>query len=698
MKKTILSLILVVTMLSIPAGLVFGAEADSTQPTVDELILYTKDFFDIGAEYDQFDYTFTQGENGTVWNLNWINSSDETNASVSIDNDKYVQSYSRDIPREKRQGLASLTKEQAEKTAEEFLKKVVPEEYVDGFRPDDNINAKNIYSQGDIISFTYSYYVNDVPYNGSNISIDVSKYTNEVVYYSAIDKNVFTAGFPAAENVISEDKAKDIFKENSTMLFRYKEGTEPDTDKPYVYSYYYLDRKDMPYAADAVTGKIIDPNDDADGAFASGSTNSLAVAEDAEEAAFDTAAEKEAPTLSEAEIASIKDKQKLITPQQALETVGRIYDIQDKTGLSTGLSTYGSENKYIWQINITNSTTNIIASIDAENGRLISFNNLNSYYVENGGRADYDAMATETEDLLSKLEPDKISSLTLDYREDKSWNEDEIYSYTFLYNRTENNVQSESEYIEFVFTNEGKLSYYNCRWNEDIKYPSVSDAIGEDKAYDIMLDINAPCLCYIKLNNEIRLVYLYNTSNIYLDKLGNRITYSGQPYKKNESFGGYTDIAGTRYEDIINTLYNNGYYINRAEFKPTEAVSTEDFKELFKLDTYEPRPLVTADGAEKANEGTTFSFTGEKVFGDTLTRYEAAEIVASLKVGHEIGEKTEIFADDLYKEPIDEYYRGYVAICKGFGYMSGDQNGLFNGDKKITNEEAAVILYNYLTK
>ena len=53
------------------------------------------------------------------------------------------------------------------------------------------------------------------------------------------------------------------------------------------------------------------------------------------------------------------------------------------------------------------------------------------------------------------------------------------------------------------------------------------------------------------------------------------------------------------------------------------------------------------------------------------------------------------FADD---SAISENLKGYVAIAKAIGIVSGDTNGYFNPAKNMSRQDAAILLYKYMSK
>ena len=49
-------------------------------------------------------------------------------------------------------------------------------------------------------------------------------------------------------------------------------------------------------------------------------------------------------------------------------------------------------------------------------------------------------------------------------------------------------------------------------------------------------------------------------------------------------------------------------------------------------------------------------------------------------------------------EEIPDDVLGYAALAKGFGIVNGDENGRFNAENPLTRADAAIMIYNYLSR
>ncbi|MCD8238806.1 MAG: hypothetical protein LUC92_05690 [Clostridiales bacterium] len=669
MKKRVISMFLA-GVLSISFCPIISAAEDSD---VSDLILYSKEFFSVGDEFDDFDYTYETAEGETIYTFDWKNTETDQTLSVSINENKYISAYYKS--EEDYKGLGTVTKEEAKDFAQAFINKTAPAEYVQ------NIKFSNIYNRSYSYNPTYTIYytyeINDIPVLDTDFYCNVSKHTGEITSYTAPQEKALALTVPDPNGFITPEEAAAVYKENSDLSLKYyvKYGDDENT----VYAAYRLEN--CPYGVDAETGEIADePENDL---IASRSTSfDLAETADAEEASGEA-------KLSAAETASIEDKQGLLTADEALALFEKEVYIADKTNMLSSLSKSYDGGKYYWNIYIDNSEADISLKIDAETGSILYYYNYYAYERALGSNstdtADYDTMLKTAERLGNAFAGNVIEKTELEYAENKSFT-GKIDGYSFGYIRTANGVKFPANGIEIDFSADGTLTGYSFSWNEEYSFPSVSDAIGTDRAYEIMTEISAPELCYVPEGTDgAKAVYLFGLNSVYLDKSGIRITYNGDIYEEKTEFEGYTDISGSKYEDIINLLYNNGYYLERSEFKPQEPISAEDFFDFFRI------------GYKETDSGVSMRFyNNDKVYSGSLTRYEAAEILAYYKDFGGLLTHPDIFDVSCFKDEIAEEYKAAAAIAYGLDYMTGDQNDCFNGSQALTNEEAAVILYRYL--
>ncbi len=170
-----------------------------------------------------------------------------------------------------------------------------------------------------------------------------------------------------------------------------------------------------------------------------------------------------------------------------------------------------------------------------------------------------------------------------------------------------------------------------------------------------------------------------------------RLSENGKVFERAER-PEYLDIKGHWSEDVVRELLANGYYLKEESFKPDTSITQADFfRYLFVPETryyddddlYEM--LINRDILRE----------GEKAPNAQLTRQDGAKFLIRYLGLALAGERSEIYAN-LFKDRVQEQYKGYAALCHGLGIMRGDAKGNFAGTKIMTRAEAAVSIYNTL--
>ncbi|MCD8089125.1 MAG: PepSY domain-containing protein [Clostridiales bacterium] len=648
---------------------VTGVKAAASDGEVSDLITCTKELFGIGSGYDEFDYTYTLDDKSglTQYGFNWKNTRSGETVYVIIDSNKYICNYEKGETGYS--GLGTVTAEEARAAADSFLSLVVPEEYIDNVVYEPGNRSDKYYN-------VYRYSPNGIPYDDGRISLRVSKYTGRVISYDAPYDCPFAIDYPVPESIISAETAHSLYNDCCALAFEYRDYYDYQKKGYKLFPAYFISYYTA-YMLDAFTGESMETEYDdkwAIGGSASSREDAVFEEETAEDSDY---------SLTEAEIASIANKADILTAEEALAIVEREVPIPDKTNITSELEKQGGE--YYWDIDVKSGDHYVYMYINAGTGEVLRYWDDNEVY-KSEIVPDYETMLETAEKVGEAFSSEKFENTEPEYQE-FAYESGNVYGYEFNFVRTLNGIKYRENFINTGFNAAGKFDYYYTFWHDDIiELPGVEDAIGFEAAYDRFFEIAPPVLTYIKTDEGVRLVYIFGYDEVCLDKYGDRIgPFDGLPYTEKEEFSGYTDIEGSRCETVIIQLYNNGYYIEREEFKPDEPISPADFAAFFKLK------------GKETEQGYVFDRIADKYYGDTLTRYEAAEILASLKVDAKILSSGEIYSSRYYKDEIDYDYLPCVAVCYILGYMKGDNSGCFNGDSVVTNGEAAVILYNYLT-
>ncbi len=666
MFKKVLSIVIIGVFIFSSAQGVYALTNDETA----ELIAGVKAQLDVGDGYEDFSYNISIEDNVSYLSLNWSNPDTNGYYNVTVDDTGYITSVDRyeksDV------SFGTVSPEETQKAVEDYLKKVVPAEYIGGLRLTD------VDTMSGSRRYRYNYYVNNVLCLDEDLWVEISSVDKEIKSYCAINKKIYENTYPDRADVISAENIISTYKNMCKMGFSYMADRQrlysAESDGKYTFPAYYID--EAPAYIDAKTGEAVSDLNGYGKQFSNAMATEMAMAEDTaggDSGAYDA--------LTPAEISAIEEKNDILTAEEALEKARLCFDVEKNDALNYRLYSVDRNKQYYWEID--NGTVDI--TINASTGRLISYYNykeMNRNWEENSETANpnYDKMYAEASRLVNTYAADLCSQTEFKYNEP----ENEYSTPEFIYTRLVNGIPYSENSITVLFNKFGELAGYDCNWDDYAKFDSLDGAVGKDKAFENILAIEQPKLGYIMTEDGEKLVYSFDCNNVFLNKLGERIDRRGKAYYDAEDAVLYNDIGGSKYEEYIKVLFESGYRVDREQFKPTEPISTEDLCEFFQL------------GVDHNDKGYVIGYyDDEKAYGEYLTYYDLAEILARGKVNMNVLKHSEIFDTSFYKNEIPAEYKGAVAVCYGLGYMKGNE-GVFKGDEIVTNEEAAMILYNYL--
>ena len=115
-------------------------------------------------------------------------------------------------------------------------------------------------------------------------------------------------------------------------------------------------------------------------------------------------------------------------------------------------------------------------------------------------------------------------------------------------------------------------------------------------------------------------------------------------------------------------------------------ISNADFKDADKIDNKEAVDVLNAVGVLIGDEKGNFNAK------DTLTRAQAAKIVAYLDLGGKTADAIKGTGTVFTDVKATSWYAGYVEYCAGAGYVAGVGGGKFDPDAKVTGVQFAKML------
>lgn len=664
----------------------FGAEEDSKG--LEQAILNAKNIIKVPDKYSDFTHYSSEGETMDgkvrVWSLNWAEKEGNHGfVSASIGENGVLYQYNKYDGDTEKKGLAKVSKDTAKITADEFLSKAASA-YAAQMKQ--VIDDSNNYSNQEY-NFVYQKFVNQVPVNFVTASIGVNKYTGEVTSFNQNNPEIKDMEYPSLDKAITAADAEKAYIDKLDVNLKYYSFYDYKQKKMNVFAAYSIfDNKSQ--AIDAKTGEIIklysddrvyrDKQD-----YAVGITNQSNMAKMNQE-------------LTKEETEAVKNASNFISKEKAESILRSTSDIitSDKKVKEATLNKNYINNKYVWNISFDNA----YGEVDASSGEVIA---LHCYDYDNiaGSSVSKENAKNIAEEFLKKITPNKFAQTKYKETEDIIYKVsvvDEGNAASFNYVRQVNGIEftSNSLYVQ-VDKTKGKVIGYNNNWYENVTFPSISQAMTKESAFNKFKEFKTFGMQYAMVDkSKTALVYNFKNSeeNYIIDPIsGKRLDYTGEVYKENK-LPEYTDISGQWCEKIVKELLENGYYIEGDKFNPNTNITQISFlKYLYSpmQNSYnddEFYDMLIQNGVIKKEE---------KAPKSLVSNQEAAKYVIRY-LGHEqVAIHPEIFINP-FKDNVDEKYKGYAAMSYALNIIKGDKNGNFNGTRSISNGEAAMIIYNLI--
>ncbi len=698
--KKILSMALAVCLLFSTAS-VSAFAAGGSDKELEKAIQTVKKVVDIPKEYTEFDYSsgeFSQnGSKSTVWSLTWSDPDGNGSISASVDttdvnhmdtdgrgNLLTYGRYQYDIDKE---GLAKVSRSEAERTARAFLNSAMPDEAIAGGmrQVKESENKANSYNH----IFDYMFYHQEIPASFLTVRIEVDKYTGMVTSFQGFPAGNKLPSYPSQDGVIGEAAAKASYLDKAGVTLAYHSNFDYKTKKLTVFPAYQIaDRSRDTLAVDAKTGELKRFSFSAHMVYLdSGEGMAKASGNQARDEAM----------LTPEEQAAVDGVSGLISQERAADVIRKA-----APGLSAD-SKYDSisfnknsidPDRYIWNVSFENA----YGSVDAKTGELLSF------YVyrdsaKSGKTVTEDAARKTAEAFARQIAPETFAKCKLEKQikavDESTKDSAETFSFRFL--RQENGIDFVDNGITITVNSDGQVSQYDKTWYDSAEFPTVENAISADQAFDKLNEIGHFGLAYERTavnDQEASLVYEFGDSlrTVLIDPLsGERLGDDGKAYP-DSGLPEYTDLKGHWSENVVNQLLENGYYIQGTEFKPNQPITQLGFLKYLYSPGYS---TVDQDNFYRMLERNGILKPGEKNPDQQLARQDAAKYLIRYMGLEKAAAHPEIF-NVVFKDSVAQEYRGYAALCQGLGIMKGDKNNQFNGSKVMTNAEAASAIYQML--
>lgn len=672
MKSKILSTILILSTIFMTSISTFAAESENESETLKQLILKVNQVIEIPKEYNDFSYSLNnsdiRGKNIDIWSLNWANDT-YSNISVSIDSEGNFYSYYKNLYNNTETGTGNFSRNDSKQVAQQFLEKVIPT-YVNQLREDDNaINT----IRGNNHTFRYKLYVNDIPVEFSLVTVNVNKYTNEVIGFSA--DGLEDINYPSSNNIITKQDAKKLYLDRVGVNLKYYSYFDYKTKKLKVFPAYSLNDDNI--AIDSNTGKLM--------LLHSYGFNPLT-----KEAAADEMSVS-AGGLTPEEEAEVKNTSNLISKEKAESIVRENVPIisSDMKVSSVSLSKSNIDSKYIYSIYFEEA----FAQVNAVTGELISFF---SYKPTETGSLDLSQTKSKeiAQQFLEKVASDKLTQT----RYDEPYiveNPQEIGSnYQFKFIRQINGIDFIDNYLNVeIDKTTGDIVRYSNTWYDNVAINDIGYVMTDEIAFDKFDEVGKFGLSYSMVDEDkVGLVYKFtNLDNGYLlDPIKSvRLDYKGEEYS-DESLPEYSDIKGHWCEEYVTKLLENGYYIKGDKFNPNNQITQIRFLKYL----YSPRQnsFNTDDEFYQGLIEKELIDKEDVTPNSYITLQDAAKFITKYMGYEKLAVHPEIFAN-LFENKVSDEYKGYITICYSLGIIEANADNTIRNSDSITNAQTAKMIY-----
>jgi hypothetical protein len=703
MKKMI-SFALVLSLL-LSFFMVNAVAAPTGKDTINErlkaITLKVKETLGIGDYFTDYSGTVSEEGGVSIWSLNWT--SEDQQIYVQANENGRVIGYTNyksdgnqyipgNLPR-----FPSLTDTEALSIANAFLAKVLDTK-IESVELEKSSFYRSLYSS--------DYYLGGVlKLNGVKspvyVSLDVNAQTKEVSSYWRNDngQHYGTLGAPGA--AVASTAAAKTLKDTLNMRLTY---ALRDTDSREA-RLQYTPGSAAYYVVDALTGKLVNIS----GLDYGGDKGGYGVAAETADAASPSAG------ITDIEQDAINDMEGVMS-QSALEAAVRAYAA---LGLTSAFELNNVSYSYAYANGMETSDVYAYLSfngsydgkvteyknvaVDAKTGALKSVDSWR--YSEEEEAAVFSAAQAQdkAKSFAALILPTQAAQTILPDGSTASY-EDGHY---FVFNRAHDGIAFPENYISVgVDAVTGYISNFNYNWYDfEVTFASQTGIIKAADASDKYFDGIGVELSYVSVPEDMQpngllLAYTQAESTVWgVDALTGEVLN----YETTEDYGlAYDDIAGIPEESMIKKLAEYGVGFDGDSFKPYEKLTQLDALVLIESADGGYIPLDYAANNDYIYD-TAYRMgiiaPEEKDPNKLLTRAECVKYVVNalgyVEVAKIPGIYTAGFQDD---SKIPAELVGYVAIGKGLGIIHGNERGYFNPNSTATRVQAAVMLYNCMSR
>ena len=195
---------------------------------------------------------------------------------------------------------------------------------------------------------------------------------------------------------------------------------------------------------------------------------------------------------------------------------------------------------------------------------------------------------------------------------------------------------------------------------------------------------------------EMKPVYASKNGSDIVDAVTGKVKYAREDNKIAE----YTDIDGHYAENAIKTLAKYSVGFEGGTFKPDEAITQKDFIALIDAVFIYNAPVILNKEYDYTNAYRAAKNNGilndDEYSPDGEVTRQLASVMLIRAMGFEDVAKLEGIFVPQFTDVAEKC--GYTSILSAMGIVGGDEYGRFNPQTVLTRADAAIMLYNYLSR
>lgn len=694
------------------ASLILPAQA--VESTLDQRLasvtLKVKDTLSITDEYTSFSGSLTESQPVGQWNLNWSKDG-ETLQVRATDAGKILSYYLYSQQETAPSGgslskLPSMTQAEAKSIADVFLAKVLTPsaETVE-------LSASSFHIlRGNSVD---SYYLSGklklygIP-SPIDVNVTVDTASRSVTAFSRSDSGEDYSSLTRPDKAISLKNASGTLfgtvKMNLTYALR-GDGSDKTARLQYTPD------SDKTYAVDAVTGKLVDITPRYGPYYASASGNGKM-----ESASADSG-------LSQAEQTGVSQMEGALSKNELEARARAITALQLSSSYSLNSVYYYTEKNddgsssisavlSFYQLNTDKASggSSATVTLDAKSGDLLSL----YAYRSSSDKETAQYTRAQAQDIAlnfaQKYAADKMAVSTL---ADTADTENGDKSQSFTYQHTVNGIPfpQNAVYVT-VDAVTGAVTSFSTSWDKDVTFASADGIVSAEAAKSAYTGALGVILSYVYQPDDdtaatgssgtLLLAYSFPTdSTVYgIDAA------SGQPLRQEQSSAdslSYDDISDHYAQQQILALAQYGIGFSGGSFHPDAELTQKDALSL--LVAAQSNYYYPSDSAEDVDTLYQAAYSmgiltpEERKPDQHITRAENVRLLLNAAGYGSFAQIPGIFLvrfQDAADIPAKLY--GYVAVARGLGIVSGVPSGKFSPNRTATRAEAAIMLYNYMSK